>query len=367
MPNHLLNPLNFNRILIVTQRYLGDTLLTTALIHSLRVAYPLATIDVLLPKANSGILQGNPDINELLFFPEKPSKFEFLTFLKSIYHQYDLAISLQNSDRTSLCAILAAKRSMGFVDVPLRKSWWKKLLFSAYLIPTETHTVLENLRFCQLLSIPAISSLIAPQALQSKQAANISSAYAVLHVMPQWRFKQWHQNGWLEVIEFLHQHNLQIVLSGGPTAEEIAFVKQLAALASAPVINLAGVLSIPELSEVIRHATVFIGPDTGITHLASATGTPCIALFGPTNPEIWAPWPYDYQTDINPFHKKGSQTIANVYLLQDQTDRSCIPCQNEGCLKHRHSHSECLDHLSVQLVLDTLNVLLQSDRRLTPS
>lgn len=351
---------HYPRILIITQRYLGDTLLTTALIHSLRFAYPNARIDVLLPKANASILHGNPDINNLLFFPEKSGIPSFLTFIQTIFRRYDLSLSLQNSDRTTLCAILAAKFSIGFVDAQLKKAWWKKLLLSASLVSTQTHTLLENLRFCKLLNITPLSVLIPPVPAENPIFPELESNYAVLHIMPQWRFKEWHLQGWLEVIDFLKQQNLQIVLTGSPNTHELAAIEQLVNLSHHSIVNYAGQLSIPDLSMLIKDARVFIGPDTGITHLASATGTPCIALFGPTNPAIWAPWPHGYQSSTNPFSKRGIQTIKNVYLLQNPSTKSCVPCQNEGCHMNRQSNSECLDNLSATLVIEFIQKALNA-------
>lgn len=348
------------RILIITQRYLGDTLLTTALIHSLRHAYPNATIDVLLPKANAAILHGNPDINHLFFFPQTSGIANFLNLIQSIFRRYNLSISLQNSDRTTLCAILASKCSMGFVDTQLKKAWWKKLLLSASLVTTHTHTVLENLRFCQLLNITPLSALIPPVSAENQLFPELVHDYAVLHIMPQWRFKQWHLQGWLDVIDFLKQQKLQIVLTGSPDLLELAAIEQLVNLTDHSVVNYAGQLSIPALSNLIRNAKVFIGPDTGITHIASATGTPCIALFGPTNPAIWAPWPHGYQSSANPFTERGTQSIGNVHLLQIPTYKACIPCQNEGCHLHRQSNSECLDDLPSSFVIEYIQKALNS-------
>ena len=59
------------RILVITQRYLGDTLLITPLLSSLKAAYPNVEIDVLLPSSNLGILAGNPDIHQCMIFPVK--------------------------------------------------------------------------------------------------------------------------------------------------------------------------------------------------------------------------------------------------------------------------------------------------------
>jgi heptosyltransferase-2 len=47
-------------------------------------------------------------------------------------------------------------------------------------------------------------------------------------------------------------------------------------------------LPLPQLAAVLEHA-MFVGHDTGISHLAAAVGSNCILLFGPTNPDVWAP------------------------------------------------------------------------------
>lgn len=352
------NSLNsrFQRILVITQRYLGDTLLVTPLIHSLRRAYPDSIIEVLLPESNKGILEGNPDIDRLLVFPKSTGWSGSINLLRSLFRRYDLAISMQNSDRTTLCAILASNYSLGFIDSDNCKSWWKKRLLTHSLLPGEEHTVLENLRFCQLLDIPADPTVIAPCC--NDQQLSGPSAYAVLHIMPQWRFKQWHIDGWREVIRYLHQQQLEIILSGSNQAHELAFIQNLLAGMDLPVMNLAGRLSLGELSLLIQKARVFVGPDTGITHLAAATGTPTITLFGPTSPVKWAPWPKDYGQMFNPFTARGTQHVNNVWLLQDQQFRPCIPCQQEGCDKHRESTSACLDDLPVAQVIKALNEAL---------
>lgn len=352
-----LSNLKPKRILVITQRYLGDTLLITPLIHSLKEAYADAKIDVLLPHSNIGMLQGNPDVEQFISFP-KPSNFStFIRLLSSVYRQYDLAISLQSSDRTTLCAITAGKISLGFVETQTGKNWWKKILLSRFLVFGQHHAVIENLRFCELLGIKKSFSLIPPQTSQPAKTFN-SDRYAVLHIMPQWRYKQWHIQGWLDVIDYLVQRDLEVILSGSDQAVELAFLDSVITASKHPVLNLAGKLSLAELTDTIRHAKIFLGPDTGITHLAAATGAPVIALFGPTDPQKWAPWPYGYKSSIPPFTSLGSQTVNNVNLLQNPKERNCIPCQGEGCDRNQTSHSECLDDLDSYFVLEAIDRIL---------
>lgn len=344
------------RILVITQRYLGDTLLITPLLGSLKKAYPHAEIDVLLPAANTGVLEGNPDVNQCITFPKKRGALSFLRLLLSLFKHYDLAISAQTSDRTTLCAIVAGKIKLGFVDEDHRKSWWKKKLLSQSLVFSEnySHAVLENLRFCDLLNIARHYKLTPPNtsSIDENLPQNINP-YAVFHIMPQWRYKQWHLQGWQELIEFLYKKNYQIVLTGSNNQNEIQILNQLQS-EYPDIINTAGHLKLASLTKLISNATFFIGPDTGITHLAAATGTPTIALFGPTDPQKWAPWPYEYSNSIPPFSSKGSQQIGNVYLIQGKTNKNCIPCQGEGCEKHRNSYSQCLDQLDVSEVVEAI-------------
>lgn len=344
------------RILVITLRFLGDTLLTTPLISSLKQAYPSADIDVLLPASNTAMLAGNPDIKQVIALPKKISALDFAKLLFNLFRRYDLAISTQAGDRPILCAIVAGKISLGFVPDEPGKAWWKKRLLSHWLVfgKNYNHAVLENLRFCEPLGIAPCHRLTPPRT-EHPTYPSPPRPYAVLHIMPQWRYKQWHTEGWLQLMAFLSQRGLGIVLTGSGAASELPYLQQLEQQLSIPATNLAGKLSLAELTELISNAVLFVGPDTGITHLAAATGTMTYALFGPTDPKKWAPWPLDYASDTAPFSSLGTQHVGNVYLIQGQTEQDCMPCQLEGCERHRNSHSACLDQLSADRVIDILS------------
>jgi hypothetical protein len=61
------------RILVITLRRLGDVLLTTPLIRTIRRGFPQATLDVLVFRGSAPILEGNPDIDNVRTMPERPS------------------------------------------------------------------------------------------------------------------------------------------------------------------------------------------------------------------------------------------------------------------------------------------------------
>src|ERR1700744_972162 len=87
------------RILVVALRRLGDVLLTTPLIRSMRRAWPDATLDVLVFADTAGILDGNPDVDRVIAMPPRPTLAQSLTLAARLLKRYHLAVSTQSGDR----------------------------------------------------------------------------------------------------------------------------------------------------------------------------------------------------------------------------------------------------------------------------
>jgi heptosyltransferase-2 len=101
--------------------------------------------------------------------------------------------------------------------------------------------------------------------------------------------KNWPLENWTALGRWLAAHGEQprLLLIGGEADHA-----QLAALSTAwreADVLLARHLALPQLAAVLERCRLFIGHDSGISHLAAATGTPCVLLFGPTDPAVWAP------------------------------------------------------------------------------
>ncbi|MEQ1527739.1 MAG: putative lipopolysaccharide heptosyltransferase III [Methylococcales bacterium] len=358
--------LKANKILLIAMPYLGDVLLATPLLHSLRLAYPQAQLDVLVFENTVDMLTGNPDINQIITTPKRPTWAENLALYKRIFRRYDLAMAIQTGDRPFLYTLLAAPVRVNAVPAKPGKAWWKRFFVQRW---TEfdnfnTHTVLQNLKLLDLIGVLKSYALVPPQAGNIQQLIEHfdfltkNQPFVILHPLPQWQYKRWTLEGWLQICRFLDGLGLKPVLSGGPGQEEIAYLKQIAAQLPNSVVSLAGQVSLAELAYIISKAQLFIGPDTGVTHLAAATGIPVIALFGPTNPVKWAPWPIGYAQDQNPFEKVGCRQVSNITFLQGQAP--CVPCHLEGCENHRLSHSACLDNLAPEQVQSAILQILSA-------
>jgi heptosyltransferase-3 len=80
------------RVLVVILRRLGDVLLTTPLIRSVKRAYPQASIDALVFTGTEGILAGNPDLAEIITVPQRSSFLDTLSLIARLFRRYDLAL-----------------------------------------------------------------------------------------------------------------------------------------------------------------------------------------------------------------------------------------------------------------------------------
>ena len=351
------------RVLVVVTRRIGDVLLATPLIRSLRRAWPQARIDALVFAGTEGVLTANPDVGRVITIAERPTLAEHLALLKRIARRYDIAFSLVPSDRPTLYAAIAGRWRAGLVvDTP--KHRWKKWLLNRWAAfdNLNLHTVLMNLQLAELIGIPPCHEVVAAwhatdelQVNALLAARGINRPFAVLHLHPKFNYKMWHDEAWLACAHWLTARGLALVLTGSSDALERAYVERLAA-AMPGALNLAGQLTLAQAACVISRAQLYIGPDTALTHIAAGLGVPTIALYGPTDPVKWGPWPLQHAGPENPWQRVGSQARGNVRLIQGLP--ACAPCLMEGCDRHVASFSDCLLELPASRVIAAAENLL---------
>lgn len=354
------------RILVVVTRRIGDVLLCTPLIHSLKVAWATAAIDVLVFAGSDSILLENADISNIITVAERPTFSEHLVLIKKIWRQYDLSVSCLSGDRPTIYAWLAGKYSIGLLEATKKHKWKKSLLNQWVVFDSENmHTVSMYLALAKALNTPATSKVILNWNIQQANYVDglfdLTKPYAVLHIYPKYSYKMWHQTGWLSLANWLISNNIQVVLTGSKDVDEVQYVANIASKLPVNLINLCGKLNLNQIAYLLSRANLYVGPDTSITHIAAAMNTPSVALFGPSNAVKWAPWPAHQTETASPYVAKGSQTVGNISLLQGcatKNGQDCVPCYKAGCDDNIHSLSECLNNLSAQTVINAVSLKL---------
>lgn len=348
-------------ILVIITRRIGDVLLVTPLLRSLKLAWPDAALDVLVFDNTRGILAGNPDIRHIITIPERPTLGQHLRLLMRLWHRYDLALSTLAGDRPTLYAWLAGKRRIGLLSPAADQAWKRRLLDSwAAFDNVDTHTVNMYLALADLLGIDRRYDItLAWTARQADHVKTLVPAgrYAVFHVYPKFAYKTWVAHEWSTLAHWLSARGVRVVLTGSADQDELRYIADLLPGLPADTLNLAGQLSFGEVAFLLSGASAYVGPDTAVTHIAAAVGTPTVALFGPSNPVKWGPWPKDFAGPANPYRMQGSQHVGNVMLLQGEGN--CVPCFQEGCQRHIDSLSDCLQHMRADTVIAAVDAMLQ--------
>ena len=336
------------KILIITLRRLGDVLLTTALVRTLRRGYPAARIDMLVFAGTDGILVGNPDIDGIETIAPRAGAGEQLALLRRIGRRYDLALATHTGDRPMMLAFVAAPRRAGLVPAEGDGGWWKRRVMQV-AVPADpgNHRVAELMRLAEGLGLPPQAEVVCPSANLTERPAP-RGRYAVLHANPMFRYRRWTDQGWHALARNLAKRGLTVVATGGPDPQESAYLDTLGNGAGVPIERLDGCLDWPQLAALLRGAAVYVGADTSVTHLAAAAGCPTVALFGPTDPRLWGPWPAG-GLDQSWRAAGAIQRRGNVWLVQHTLP--CTPCQREGCERRLDSPSACLDELDAREVL----------------
>ena len=341
------------RILVVALRRLGDVLLTTPLIRSLRRAWPDATIDALVFADTAGILCGNPDLNTIVSMPSPPTMAQSLALASRLYRKYDLAISTQPGDRPTFFAFMAGRIRAG----PHAGRGLKRLAYGRMQSAQPgAHRVEENLRLADLLGIPHAPEVVTPRPVDAAGAP--AQPYAVIHAAPMFRYKQWTKDGWRALAAALEARGLTVVATGGPAEAERRYLDDV--WSGVSVTRTDGRLDWAQLTGLLSKAQVYVGPDTSVTHLAAAAGCPVVALYGPTDPRLWGPWPAG-GLQSNWAAAGPRQQCGNVWLVQNPLP--CTPCQLEGCERRLDSYSTCLDELLPAQVIAAVDQALAEAKR----
>jgi heptosyltransferase-3 len=346
--------------LIVCFRYIGDVLVTTPLALSIKTANPDAVIDYLVFGGTEKVLAKNPHIRNVITIPR--DTFGFGTLL-SLFRKYDIAIGAYPSDRAALAAAIAGKRSVG-LTYGLRKEWWKYLFLDTHHVCCDrAHVVSNILMLLWRLGIEPI-----PRATMGYDDSDMAFSreyvpfkrYIILHPYSMKAYKYWPAERWARLASLIQQQTDCVpVFTRTPEPQGDEYLEQIRKSASQGIQVFDSACTLNQLAAIIKRSAAFVGVDTAITHVAAATETPTIAIFGPTLTRYWAPWPNGCSNQSVFAAGKGVQRHDYVTVVQKGWE--CVPCNLESCAISTQGATECLVQLDEHEVLAALIETLARD------
>ncbi len=352
------------KILVIALPVLGDVLLSTPLISAIRRAWPRAAIDVLTRPGGGEILEGNPDVSEVIELPRKPRAGALLRFLLGHFRRYDQVFSNSASDRALVYGLVLGRRASSLVVDGHRNRRLKERLYRRTVLIdySRNHTIVQNLMLLpeEHRRRPEVTLPTRSDSAQRLSAvlgeAWRRAPYAVVHPNSAVALKRWHRPGWLDVVGHLQNRGLRVLVSGGPGDAERRYAEDELGLADTGAESLVGRLSLADVAYLLAGCHVYVGVDTVVTHMAAAAGAPTIALFGPANAVNWGPWPEGIDAAESPWEEHGSQQCGNVHIVQGP---SCgVGCGRSRCERSARGTGLCLDDLRSDAVITAVDRML---------
>jgi len=353
------------KILIIAMPALGDILLATPLIHSIRDRHPDAVIDLLVYTGQQGIVEGNPDIDTVLIVENHPGVGRILALARKMWRKYDIAISNAASDRANFYLWLFGRKRVS-VTLDNSVAWKRWIAYATIDYKQSMHALLRNNALGALLGYPGNHAVIPPRVVGKPSAHSPlpiptidARPYAVLHLEARLPYKRWTDEGWHDVAQYLAEKELDIYVTGGGGETESKYLRSVLRLMPT-AISLNGKLRLAEVSELIAGSRIYVGVDTVASHVAASHGTPTVVLFGPDSAQSWGPWPAGYVSDRSPWQDGRTQRHGNVWIVQ--STKRCETCPEGSCRKAREKSSGCPPMISITSaqVIDAIAATLEN-------
>jgi len=348
------SPEGIARMLLIQLGDIGDVVLTTPTMRTLRENCPYSEIFVFVREHTRELVEDCPWVNGVISVnKDKRNLREEIAYQRDFLSElrrkrFELTIDLRTGTRGAIVSFLSgAKVRIGrYSD---NGTLWRNRLFTHLIRPEnelEQYSSLHSLNILAPLELeirdtsPALE--VTPE--KEKSALEILRREKVpphkpilaLHPFSRWSYKEWLIQNYVRLINHIGtRYPVSIVVTGAP--KERDRISEIVSRSSVDAYNLAGKTSLGELSAVLKKCSLLIGIDSAAVHIAAAVGTPTITIFGPSSPVNWAP--------------RGKQHRII------QKDLPCVPCRQKGC--NNSEVSRCLSELEpeeiIPLVEDQLN------------
>lgn len=286
------------KILLLQLKRIGDLILTTPAIDSLRHSFPDAHITLVVSSECTELLPAISNVDRILIARRNLRDVGLVFSVTG--KGFDYCIDFTRNDRSALLTLISgARRRVASYRVRDQSKTRARLYTDLIGVRVrDMHTIDYNVALLEPLGVRAASSgphLNLPQTAHEKAGAlrgdsKSTRPYVILHPGSARREKLWEPDRWAEVIDHFRKNNdFDLILTSGPSADEQAHVAAISKRMRQKIIDLSGNTDLLTLAALIAQAQLLVTVDSAPVHLAAATHTPQVILFGPTNPFHWRP------------------------------------------------------------------------------
>ncbi len=355
-----MNSNRIDNILIIKLSSIGDCLLATPAIESIRRRYPDSFIAWLIEGKSKDIALLNPHVDEVLVINKDKFKIrDYFSLIKKLRRRkFDLAIDLQGVDRTSIFSFLSGAKMRYVVE-------YAKLSFlSTKKINKEGRPIEHAVDFYLFLAEKCGGKKISNVNLtlvtgkEDKKFADVfldgnfsirrNNIFVGINPAGTWKTKRWPIKYFIELSKrLISSFDLNMVIFGGKGDESLA-QDILKGVSSDNIKSVVSKTTLKQAKELLARMDYFITPDSGLMHIASSIESlKTIALFGSTDPALTGPF-----------------GVNNVVL---RDNLYCMPCFKKECPLNKIENENfkecvlCMRRITPDIVFDVINKDIQGN------
>ena len=274
------------RILVIRGGAIGDFILTLPALKALRDAYPNAHIEILGYKHITALAENR-------FYAQRVRSIESALLSRFFAKDADLPPELAKHFAEFDLVMSYLYDPDSIFEDNLQRSGARKIARGPDKIDNRSHAARQLAQPINELgvSISDFAPKLYPSSEDRHRAreflAGLAAPIVAFHPGSGSEKKNWPLQNWIELgNDFLRNSAGSLLIVSGEADEHQT--RQLESVWQNPRVRFAKHLPLPDLAAVLEE-TIFVGHDSGISHLAAAAGATCILLFGPTDPAVWAP------------------------------------------------------------------------------
>ena len=325
-------------ILVIRTGGIGDLVLSLPLLMALRKFYPQSWLEVMGYRSRLELLEGRYYADRICSVEQSGMASFFVQNgilpekLAQYFASFDLVVSLVSDPDGLFSANLqraGVEKVISIAPLPSRSG---RGHYSHYLLSQLRHGGVKARLTEPRLFLTEADREYASQFWREHGLGRVLA----IHAGSGSPRKAWRPEGFAEVAKWaIEKLGMQVLLVSGPADQQITrqVVQEMKPRKPLVVEN----FSLTRLAAILHKCQGFVGNDSGITHIASAVGTPTVAVFGPSAPRIWAP--------------QGKHTAVV------KSSFPCSPCTRESM--HRCQRQKCMDSITTKEVRKTVEKLLE--------
>ena len=326
------------KILIIRMSSIGDIVLSTSFLQSVKDKFPNSEIDFLIKSEFVDIIKNHPLIDNTIVFDKKLGFKELVRLGKSLRsNNYDIIYDIHSVFRTRVLSFFLRNHLFKQIKKPRLRRFMLFYAYQNFFEKSFSHIKMYHSLLEKKDSFPKTNLYLSEKEIEETKRYlhenNVGNNFITIVPGAAWSQKQWSIDNYNNLMtRLIKAFNSKIVILGS-TNDVIC--DQI--IKSENIINLKDRTTLRMAIGILKFSKHTIGSDTGLLHISEAMNTPVTMILGPTSQET------------------GASVVLENSILIENKDLWCRPCSQNGSRPCYRKEQYCMSEIDSEIVFNSIN------------